>query len=156
MTKKATKPATKDVKPNALTPSERLNAIGIDVICEYIISGNSLRSWCMANGFNQRTTSDWIDADKARATHYARARDDRADIIFDGLDDVSTRAASAETAVEVAGLRLMADNIKWKLARMNPKKYGDRLNLDADVTVNQLTPEERAARIAALAAKLGA
>ena len=43
------------------------------------------------------------------------------------LDDVSEQAVKAETAVEVAGLRLKADNIKWKLARMNAKKYGDRL-----------------------------
>lgn len=138
------------------SPSDRLNAIGIDVICECIASGESLRSWCIANGFNLRTTNDWIDADKTRATHYARARDDRADAVFEALDEVSEQAVTAGSAIEVAGLRLKADNIKWKLARMNAKKYGDRLNVDADVTVNSLTPEERAARIAALTAKLGA
>lgn len=137
------------------TPSQRLEEIGIEAICDYITSFESLRSWCIANGFNLRTVNNWIDSDKARATHYARARDDRADAVFDSLDDLAEQATRAKTAVEVNGLRLKADTIKWKLARMHPKKYGDRLNLDADVTVNQLSPEERAARIAALTAKLG-
>jgi len=154
MTKKPAKPPEDD-KPKKVSPSERLNAIGIESICECIVSGDSLRAWCIANGFALMTVNDWIDADKNRSVHYARARNDRADAIFEALDDVSEKAARAEYAVEVQGLRLMADNIKWKLARMNPKKFGDRLNLDADVTVNQLSPEERAARIAALTAKLG-
>ena len=50
--------------------------------------------------------------------------------MFEELDDVSEEAVKAETAVEVAGLRLKADNIKWKLARMNAKKYGDKLQTE--------------------------
>ena len=86
-----------------------------------------MRSWCIANGFNLRTTNDWIDSDKTRSAHYARARDDRADAVFEALDEVSEQAVTAGSAIEVAGLRLKADNIKWKLARMNAKKYGDKV-----------------------------
>lgn len=86
-----------------------------------------MRAWATENGFVQQTVINWIDADNDRAGHYARARDERADFVFESLDDVSDQAVRAETAVEVAGLRLKADNIKWKLARMNAKKYGDKL-----------------------------
>ena len=50
-------------------------------------------------------------------------------MLFRSLDDVSADAVKAETAVEVAGLRLKADNIKWKLARMSPK-YSDKIDLN--------------------------
>lgn len=138
------KPAVKKVaakkavpkKPNAKappvvvvppTPSERLAALGIEAICNHVASGESLFSWANANGFNYTTVLNWIDADTNRAENYARARDVRADLAFESLDDVSNEAVVADTAVKVAGLRLKADNIKWKLARMNAKKYGDKI-----------------------------
>lgn len=112
--------------------SERLDAIGIEVICEHVSNGDSLRSWSIANGFAQSSVLLWIDADRARAEQYARAREDRADLVFESLDDVSAEAVAAENAVKVAGLRLKADNIKWKLARMSPKKYGDKIQHSGD------------------------
>lgn len=146
---------TKKVEPKPLSPSERLDAIGIEAICAYIANGDSLRSWCIKNGFDKQTTRNWIDADSARTSHYAHARDDRADAVFDSLDGVSDQAVTAETAVEVAGLRLKSDNIKWKLARMNAKKYGDKLAIEADVTVSSLTDAQLMAKAMALGAKVG-
>lgn len=122
---KSKQSAEKAAKP--LTIAQRLNAIGIESICAFVASGESLRSWALANGFVQQSVINWIDADAERIGHYARARDDRADAVFESLDDVSDAAVKAETAVEVSGLRLKSDNIKWKLARMNAKKYGDKV-----------------------------
>lgn len=128
-----------------LRPSERLAAIGIDAICEYVSSGDSLRSWALKNGFSQRTVLDWIEKDEVRSAHYARARDERAELVFESLDDIGDQAVTAESAVEVAGLRLKADNIKWKLARMNPKKYGDKLAVGGadDLPPVQITEIQR-------------
>lgn len=131
-----------------LTPSERLNQIGIEAICEWVANGESLRSWCIQNKFNNKTVIDWIDADEHRAKHYARAREDRADAVFEALDDLAEKAATSQSAVEVAGLRLKADTIKWKLARMSPKKYGDKIQVggaDDLPPIRQdvnITPEE--------------
>lgn len=130
--------ATKETKEQ--TPAQRLEAIGIETICEYVANGDSLRSWAIGNGFALSTVRDWIDTDEDRSAHYARARDDRADAVFDSLDDVSDQAVTAETAVEVAGLRLKSDNIKWKLARMNAKKYGDKLT--QEITGKDGGPQE--------------
>jgi hypothetical protein len=109
-----------------LTPRERLVAIGMQAIIDHVASGESLLSWCKASGFAYMTVLDWIDADEDRAGNYARARDIRADVVFDQLDDLCDDATGADNAVKVAGLRLKADTIKWKLARMNSKKYGDK------------------------------
>lgn len=126
-----TKPKAPDKSKPTATPGERLRKIGIASICNYVADGDSLRSWTILNGLNLRTTLDWINADEDRAAHYAQAKMDRADVFFDSLDEVSTMAVLAETAIMVAGLRLKADNIKWKLARMNSKAYGDKLDVDA-------------------------
>ncbi len=144
-----TKP--KQVTPKPKTPAQRLDEVGIDAICDHVSGGESLRSWCILNEFAYSTVEDWIDADTNRAMKYARARDNRADVVFDSLDGVSDAAVIAETAVEVAGLRLKADNIKWKLARMSPRKYGDKLAIggDADMppikTITaEMTPQDAA------------
>ena len=129
-----TKPKAKSVSPAKGVPfsvTPRLEALGISHICEYIsTTGESLNSWCKINNFSITTVHDWIHSDAQRAEKYARARDVRADTMFESLDEVSESAAKAKTAVEVAGLRLKADNIKWKVGRMVPKKYGDKLDLN--------------------------
>lgn len=130
---KPTKKTLPEKKQTTTTPTQRLDSIGIKVICEYVANGDSLRSWARANGFVQQTVIDWINADETRAGHYAHARLDREDGVFDSLDEVSQLAIRAATQVEVAGLRLKADNIKWKLARMNAKKFGDKTTIAGDV-----------------------
>jgi len=97
-------------------------------ILRRITEGESLRSICRTEGFPAPSTViKWTNEDKDFGEQYVRACEARADVYFDSLDDVSDEAVRAETAVEVAGLRLKADNIKWQLARMVPKKYGDKL-----------------------------
>jgi hypothetical protein len=106
-------------------------------IIRRMCEGESLRSVCRTEGYPAPSTVIlWTNNDPAFAEQYARARDERADVYFDRIDDVSDSAASAETAVEVAGLRLKADNIKWQLARMAPKKYGDKLELGGGLDIN--------------------
>lgn len=93
-----------------------------------LAEGRSLRSVCADEDMPSLTTvMKWLREDDAFAQHYAGAREARAEVMFEELDEVSEDAASADNAVTVAGLRLKADNIKWKLARMSPKKYGDKL-----------------------------
>jgi hypothetical protein len=106
-------------------------------IIRRMCEGESLRAICRTEGYPAPSTVIlWTNNDPAFAEQYARARDERADVYFDRIDDVSDAAASAETAVEVAGLRLKADNIKWQLARMAPKKYGDKLELGGGLDIN--------------------
>lgn len=97
-------------------------------IIRRMCEGESLRAICRTEGYPAPSTViGWTNEDAEFAEQYARARDERADTYFDRLDDVSEAAEQAENAVQVAGLRLKADNIKWQLARMAPKKYGDKI-----------------------------
>lgn len=99
-----------------------------DEIIARMAAGESLRSVCRTPGFPAPSTViGWTVADAVFGEQYARACEARADTYFDRLDDIGDAAEAAESAVTVAGLRLKADNIKWQLARMAPKKYGDKL-----------------------------
>lgn len=121
---------------------------GIAELCEFIVSGESLASFAKKKDVAYNTVLHWINADATRVAHYAQAREDRADFVFDQLDQVSVKAQRAKTTVQVNGLRLMSDNIKWKLARMSPKKYGEKIEIDQRTTYTDLTDEQLDAKLA--------
>jgi hypothetical protein len=95
--------------------------------------GQSLRKACEANGVKHSTFLLWVDGDKDLADQYARAREDLLDWQAEELEEIGERAAKAESAVEVAGLRLLSDNRKWLLSKIGAKKYGDKVQVDANV-----------------------
>lgn len=124
-TAEAPAPAKKK-RPNAVTPNK-------EAICKEIIigiaAGESLREMCRKQGIAPSNFILWTNEDPVLAEQYTRARDTRADLFFEDIDDIGDKALKAKTAVEVNGLRLKADILKWKLARMAPKKYGDKVQV---------------------------
>jgi len=106
-----------------------------DAICARMVEGESLRKASTAEGVSAAWLLKWVAMDEHAALReqYARAMQARADAKFEELDEVSEDAVAAETAVQVAGLRLKADNIKWMTGKMHPKKYGDKLELAGEM-----------------------
>lgn len=101
------------------------------LICEEVASGKSLSKILESSGMpGYRTVMTWLREDKVFQQNYAMAREERADAIFDEMDEVAEQAVSSTSAIEVAGLRLKMDTIKWKLARMNSKKYGEKVSTE--------------------------
>jgi transposase len=100
------------------------------LILAAIESGMSLRQAAEHVGVPAGTFLGWCDADADLAEHYARARERMLDLKAEELEEIGERAATAETAVEVAGLRLLSDNRKWLLSKLVPKKYGDKLQTE--------------------------
>jgi terminase small subunit-like protein len=117
-----------------------------DAICARLAEGESLRAICRDEEMPAiSAVMRWL-ADDEHAKfkeQYARATILRADAKFEELDEVSESALAAESAVQVQGLRLKADNIKWQLARMNAKKYGDKMvhagDADNPVRIDSVT-----------------
>lgn len=89
--------------------------------------GLSLRQSCEQAGVAPGTFLGWCDADAELAEHYARARERMLDMKAEELEEIGERAAAAESAVEVAGLRLLSDNRKWLLSKLMPKRYGEKV-----------------------------
>lgn len=96
-----------------------------DRICELLASGESLRRVCMLEGMPTRVTvMNWMDDHPDFYAKYARARDI-------GLDERADRMQETiEQEPDVARARLQLDYGKWYLAKLAPKRYGEKLDLE--------------------------
>lgn len=124
------------------------------IILEEIEGGKSLSEVCRNETRPSRFSFyRWLDAQEGdEAAHrYARAAERRAELLFDDILNISDRPLIGvevkrvivtdengdEKTVEleektkdaVDRSRLMVDTRKWALAKMNPKKYGDKFDV---------------------------
>ena len=99
-----------------------------------IEEGNSLRATLKRDGMPTSTTFyEWIDNDKEKSIHYARAIEARAELKFESIeqdyseepqrDPETGRIDSAWVQLQ----RLKIDSKKWELSKMFPKKFGDKV-----------------------------
>lgn len=92
-----------------------------DRICARMAEGESLRAICRSHGMpNKTTVLGWLDRDEKLAAQYADAQRLRAEHYFDEIIDI------ADSKSDPQKTRVQIDARKWVLARMNPKKYGDK------------------------------
>lgn len=120
----------------------------ISLILARMEEGFSLRKACSETGVSASAFLRWVDADDELKEQYARARTRLLDAQAEELEEIGEQAARAETAAEVAGLRLQSDNRKWLLSKLAPKKYGEKLEIEQRTTIADLTEEQIDARIA--------
>ncbi|WP_275233805.1 ubiquitin carboxyl-hydrolase [Pantoea ananatis] len=111
-------------------PSDYLPEVAAD-ICARLADGESLRKVCERPGMpNKATVFRWIAQHEEFRDQYAKAAETRADAIFEEMFDIADEATEESAAVAKARLRI--DTRKWALARMNPKKYGDKVSQEID------------------------
>lgn len=113
----------------------------INTICERMAKGRSLRSVLKDNGMPCRQSfHNWVDERKERIDQYIRAREDRADTIFEDIFDIADSQEGDTITLEdgkevtnhdaIQRARLRIDSRKWILSKMQPKKYGDKIDID--------------------------
>ena len=129
-----------------------------DTILSEMASGRTIADITAQPGYPcRRVIWEWCDSDPNFAARYARAREELADYKIDAMDhiiaNVTPESANADR-VKLMGLQ-------WLAARLNPRKYGDKVQTEVSGTVNvaaitidaaSLQPEQRAALRATLAA----
>jgi hypothetical protein len=118
-------------------------------------AGVSLRKACEKQDIAASTFMGWLDGDADLSEQYTRAREAMLDRQAEELEDIGERASRAETGAQVAGLRLLADNRKWLLSKLAPKKYGEKLEIEQRTTLTDLSEEQLNARLAKLLAAGG-
>lgn len=144
---KAATRAAKDLHPRkAGRPSAFSQAIA-DAICERISGGESLRAICDDESMPARSmVFRWLSDAQNRGfrDQYDRARESQADALFDDLLHIADtpkpgvktiqKGDGTETTTTTIDMiehrRLQVDARKWVLARMAPKKYGDRVQTE--------------------------
>lgn len=112
-------------------------------------SGFSLRKSLKVKKMSSATFFDWTDETKENAKQYARACALRADAlaeeIFDIADDnrgddmIIYNKNGDEIIVEdkeyTSRAKLRIDVRKWHASKLNPKKYGDKVEVEGEVEV---------------------
>lgn len=122
----------------------------VDRICERIADGESLRSICADDDMPSTTAvMKWLANDAAFVAQYARAREMQADVMFDEILDIADDGRNdwmerrdeeggnlgwKENGEALNRSRIRIDARKWMAGKLRPKKYGDKLALEHDVT----------------------
>ncbi|MDQ0558695.1 hypothetical protein QO004_000470 [Rhizobium mesoamericanum] len=120
-------------------------------ICEMIADGKSLRSICRDEGMPSKSTVfGWLADERYSSfrTKYALAREAQADTLFDEMLDIADDGSNdwmekkfgEETRWVENGEAMRRSDIRiktrqWMAAKMRPKVYGDRLDLDVNAKV---------------------
>lgn len=109
------------------------------IICERLGLGESLRQICEDGDMPSKSTvMRWLHDQQEFRDQYARAREAQAEhwaeeIIEISDDDSHDAITDPESGITkqnsefIARSRLRVDTRKWLMARMAPKKYGDKI-----------------------------
>lgn len=117
-----------------------------DRVFELMAQGLSVKQACLEDDTPSETTFyKWLDDDEggAKAERYSRAREARADYIFDEMIEIADDASNdymerqnrdgSTTEVldseHVQRSTLRIRTRQWMLGRMAPSKYGDKLDV---------------------------
>lgn len=117
-------------------------------IFNLIENGKSLRFALKEVSLSSSTFFIWIDEDIEKSKQYARVTELRAeallDEMFDIVDETSQDTITTDKGNEIPNgewmqrSRLRYDARKWLVSKLNPKKYGDKIQTEhsGEVTTN--------------------
>jgi hypothetical protein len=117
-------------------------------ILSEIEEGASLRSVLRREDMPSRYTFfEWLHNNEVKTNQYARACELRAEAIFEDILEIAdetsgdkkyTDAGEVIDSEYVARSRVKIDARKWMLGKMQPKKYGDKIQQEhsGEITTN--------------------
>lgn len=134
-------------------------------ICESVGGGETLQATCRAMGINPRTVYDWLAEHESFASEFARARVTGFDAIaaetlriadtpLEGVETIEKADGGVEMKRgDMLGHRKLQIETRLKLlAKWDPKRYGERLELDGALTVKRQAADLTDDELAAIAA----
>jgi hypothetical protein len=122
------------------------------VICAEIADGASRRKAAEIAGCATSLITKWLLDDPEFEAHYARAREARADARSERIDELADEVRSGVLRPDAA--RVIIDAEKWQAGKENHRRYGDRVQVDGDMSV-KLTDDQLDSRLAQLLGKAG-
>lgn len=126
-----------------------------DEICDRIAKGETLRTIIKDSHMPERKTIySWLEANESFQHQYAQARSQQADNYFEQIVDEAFTSHDAQIG------RLRVDALKWVASKMQPKKYGDKLEIetkgDSNIAIQFSIPERKPEQIELESGKLPA
>ncbi len=122
-------------------------------IFESIENGNSLRKALIENKLSSSTFFIWLEEDEIKSKQYARATELRAEALLDEMMDIVDESDRDIIPMELSDgvfvekvnheaiqrSRLRYDARKWLISKLNPKKYGDKSEVDVTSKGEKIT-----------------
>lgn len=125
-----------------------------DEICDRIASAESLKAIVKDDHMpSESTVFKWLRDIEAFSKQYARAHDAQADTNADMVANIAERVINKE--IEPNAGRVAIDAYKWAAGKRNPKKYGDKIDLNHSGSLQTQTNEQLDDRITQLLGKAG-
>ena len=121
-------------------PSEYTEEMAIK-ICQDISTGKSLRAVCRdVNRPSIATVYKWMRDFPIFLKQYELATSERADYQLEELNDIGQEAIdyamneseNKNVSAVITAYKLKADNMKWTMSKIKPKKYGEKLDVMSD------------------------
>lgn len=121
-------------------PTDYTPEIGLE-ICEWVAEGRSLNSWIKGEDGRPAwsTVCRWLEGNEEFRKNYARAREMAMDLMVEEIlaiaDDETedwfmTKKGAVVDETAIGRSRLKIDARKWVMAKMLPKKYGDKVEVE--------------------------
>ncbi|MFN5348089.1 MAG: hypothetical protein ACK5A0_00880 [Polaromonas sp.] len=164
---KAAQPAKKAAAVKVEAPTEPLTGWDLfkselpsswDGFLSEIASGSHMAAFCKARDINYTTMLKFAHSEPSKSEMYARAREDRADILADEIVAISDEAELKATwrgeemvlgldAASVSRNKLRVDARKWAASKLKPRTYGEKLELAGTVNHQSIGDEELLKRL---------
>lgn len=116
-------------------------------ICQRLSEGTSLRTVCLSDKMPAASTIFlWMQKYPEFSEQYARAKQESADAMAEEILDIADDGSNDWMEIQLQGghikevvnneavqrSKLRVETRKWIMAKMKPKKYGDKLDLTSD------------------------
>jgi hypothetical protein len=139
------------VKPRKRkTAAEKLDAIGIEKVCDSILECQTMTAIAKAAGVDISDLIRWLAADAQRSARAKQARD-WTGVLWDEKAEQLLLAAKDSTDVQRA--RELAHHYRWRSSKIAPRTYGERLEIETP-NLPAPRPEERRVDTFVLARKI--
>ncbi len=111
-----------------------------DLICHELALGKSMRNVCREEDMPAMSTIfKWLRENKEFTEQYAQATAERTEAQHEDLLELGDEAVKLAQSVDfkasnavVSAVKLKADNLKWSMSKMKPKRYGDKVDVTSD------------------------
>ena len=110
-----------------LTAAEKIDAFGLAALCEAILQPKPQRAIAEDLGVSPGSLVAWIAADPERS---ARVREARAQTALMWDDKATHVIEEAKDQFELAKAKELAHHYRWRAAKIAPKEYGDKVDLN--------------------------
>ena len=101
-----------------------------EILLDAIAGGMTLKEVCESNDLSKTTVLRWLSNEYL--DQYARALRVRADMQAEEIIEIADKTYTTNEELTAAKMRI--DARKWLMSKMAPKKYGDKVELEHDVS----------------------